>query len=840
MVLLGASTVIEPLVPRVAPAPPPRASPMKTKTISSAVGCPGQDLPLKEGAPSFLSSPLALHAERDLPWNVEFGLQLIIRSHEYKRQAEATGVCFPCEKHLRNHIIKGIIQRNETDINPGTRFSYLTVDNAQTLLRKKNSQINSLKLAGLTLSQTLLVRATHLAAHSRLQLAVSRGDVPRIHSIVSNCIKIYLLDRKYKYSSIWCISSRGDLASALQITLIIYPTAGAKRTSKILIGDTTFYYDDLAHRGSLVAQGGADLISTPDSKAVLWLYHRTSKIAQSSKSFRDLVSMYNEAKRINSSCARPSPSIIDNSPPPELPKDPSPVNPVPADWAIDPEHSDGWMCASCDESLLNPVAVWSDELIGEYLMFRSRLTGGFYPACLEGLTSTGEVRLKWYRDNIYDRLEIPLETEFLATKQQCANIAAANADVTYEKDNVGMIKWPPRLTEDAQELFGYENLDISDTLLHSRQFILDIIIGSPSALHPIGPDYEQWMVTGGELRDVGHANDFVHKFFSAQILPGDASLIGPHTDYVVQSIPPDVPAAKDDPATLSEGLRRRATILASILFQLVILRIFNPDEWEKISADDPLYLAKQGTVTRHLTDPERVLQAPEESSGQNIPARWCKIGTRVAKAAAACIPAKFILATACDPMGEEYIWQDTNSTGIKRQAVDFGGEDPKSHPSSPLSEPPAAMDYEPSPPPELTNVEPPKKVSPVETLKRKNKEPLGSGAIPDEEGIDPRDASNAFGALMQPDNDDADGMIDDLHRANIQAMKSSSNSFFAQPPRHWKVVPPIKMKGKLPVKKQLEKGTITIEDCEEPAKKAKKPPKKKKHLSLRPPNLPKE
>ncbi|KAJ6576734.1 hypothetical protein B0H10DRAFT_1666130, partial [Mycena sp. CBHHK59/15] len=77
----------------------------------------------------------------------------------------------------------------ETGINPGTRFSYLTVDDAQTLLRKKNSQINSLKLAGLTLSQTLLVRATHLAAHSRLQLAVSRGDVPRIHSIVSNCMK---------------------------------------------------------------------------------------------------------------------------------------------------------------------------------------------------------------------------------------------------------------------------------------------------------------------------------------------------------------------------------------------------------------------------------------------------------------------------------------------------------------------------------------------------------------------------------------------------------------------------------------------------------------------------
>ncbi|KAJ6628213.1 hypothetical protein B0H10DRAFT_2209883 [Mycena sp. CBHHK59/15] len=82
-------------------------------------------------------------------------------------------------------------------------------------------------------------------------------------------------------------------------------------------------------------------------------------------------------------------------------------------------------------------------------------------------------------------------------------------------------------------------------------------------------------------------------------------------------------------------------------------------------------------------------------------------------------------------MGEEYIWQDTNSTGIKRQAVDFGGEDPKSHPSNPLSEPPAAMDHEPSSPPELTDVEPLKKVSPVETLKCKHKEPLEPGAIPD-------------------------------------------------------------------------------------------------------------
>lgn len=66
-------------------------------------------------------------------------------------------------------------------------------------------------------------------------------------------------------------------------------------------------------------------------------------------------------------------------------------------------------------------------------MFRTRIEGNFYPARLAGMTSTGEVRVQWYRDNIYDRQEIPMESEFVATKQLCADIAAANRDLTYTK-----------------------------------------------------------------------------------------------------------------------------------------------------------------------------------------------------------------------------------------------------------------------------------------------------------------------------------------------------------------------------------------------------------------------
>ncbi|KAJ7491822.1 hypothetical protein B0H11DRAFT_1911727 [Mycena galericulata] len=48
-----------------------------------------------------------------------------------------------------------------------------------------------------------------------------------------------------------------------------------------------------------------------------------------------------------------------------------------------------------------------------------------------------------------------------------------------------------------------------------------------------------------------------------------------------------------------------------------------------------------------------------------------------------------------------------------------------------------------------------------------------------------RDASNAFGDLMQPDIDE-DAIIDDLHRKNIRAMKDSPNVLLSQPPCHRK------------------------------------------------------
>ncbi|KAJ7179791.1 hypothetical protein C8R46DRAFT_887044 [Mycena filopes] len=48
-------------------------------------------------------------------------------------------------------------------------------------------------------------------------------------------------------------------------------------TSKFLLGNDTFAYDDLKHLGCLVDQGPSNSITNPDNAAAIWAYHRSSE-----------------------------------------------------------------------------------------------------------------------------------------------------------------------------------------------------------------------------------------------------------------------------------------------------------------------------------------------------------------------------------------------------------------------------------------------------------------------------------------------------------------------------------------------------------------------------------
>ncbi|KAJ7688094.1 hypothetical protein B0H14DRAFT_3533549 [Mycena olivaceomarginata] len=305
------------------------------------------------------------------------------------------------------------------------------------------------------------------------------------------------------------------------------------------------------------------------------------------------------------------------------------------------------------------------------------------------------VRMEWYPDNVYDKMEQNAETEFVCSREECATVAAKDPTVCYDKNNVGTIKWPPRLQEDAAQLYCYDNPEISAALTQSRQRIIDIILANDTRCASYYLGLPRVDVGRPAAKETRHADDFSRKFSSIRLLPGDASLIDVHTTHVLEAVTANVPES-------SEVFRQRAVNFASILFQLVVLRLylrrpaqddvriyflarkFTPKELQSVDEGDPLGRAKHGKVVRHLTVPEAVLQTPEDSSEEEpMPPRFCKMGIILRKTAAARIPAGFWLATAYDHQGLEFEWDlpaSTHPTDIEKPSIL-----PQSN-SSPLSD----------------------------------------------------------------------------------------------------------------------------------------------------------
>ncbi|KAJ7207665.1 hypothetical protein C8J57DRAFT_1258053 [Mycena rebaudengoi] len=485
-----------------------------------------------------------------------------------------------------------------------------------------------------------------------------------------------------------------------------------------------FAYDDL--RGYLVPSSGIGTTLAPDPTHVLLTYNRSSDQATQVNDFLlhyetakiRYASRPAEAYSVQSTPVpeRPPPPL--EPPPPPPPATPPALPPPPAqspppsykmcsgyrqvcdmepngvdtiqcDLCRGWSHRDCtnvgsfegtnivWNCPRCIYDDPDAPAIWTDDIIGKFLMFNiaDANGGNYYPAKVMGLSTTGQVLLEWYTGNIYVQGQRPAEKQFTASREECANIYQADPDLNYSSHNTGKIKWPYRLTEGAAQIFpdDFSHPEISIALTLAQDNVLEIILGSRP--HPLQSDYDGWMLES--RRPEAQANAFLEKF-SRNLLSGDASLIEPHADVVFKSLLPDVAATPGVPAALSTTLRLRATTFVALLFELVILRLYlnrsaaedlavyflarkyTLQELRNISADDPFFLEKSGKVIRHLTDPERVLQAAEGAGTEQIPQLWCRIRTCVSRAAAG-IPPDLVLASAYSTNGEPYIWKESNN-----------------------------------------------------------------------------------------------------------------------------------------------------------------------------------
>ncbi|KAJ7309425.1 hypothetical protein DFH08DRAFT_823369 [Mycena albidolilacea] len=435
---------------------------------------------------------------------------------------------------------------------------------------------------------------------------------------------------------------------------VLFHVAEKHYTSKIVIKDTAFDYDGMGSGGALVPVGPADLICRNDPRAT-------------SRAFNEVVSTYTKALTIYSAIPPPSPgSTLVNTPPasPAAPAEeinPGPLamflfNGMPPDSAQFPElpPPSEW-CGGCrqiavagDNTVLQctPIPSWISSMSTNFAALPAcrALTMGKRFGAMICITSTGTVRVEWYKDNIYEQTDKPAETDFVCSKQECADTAAREPEGKYDRTNVGAIKWPPRSTTTAI---------------------------------PKSPAHFPMLTKAPQAKEVKHAKALIQKFSSAAILAGDASFYESHIAEVI-----------------AECLPRTQEVSESIYF---LARRFSPGEY--IAADDPLAAAKRGIVVRHLTIPETVLQVPETSAGlESMPCEFCKIRTFIRKAAAARISPGFCLATAYKSDKQEYDWSLTGSSadfnGVELPPISFLPQDSPTNQSSPLSDPPPS-DVEP-------------------------------------------------------------------------------------------------------------------------------------------------
>ncbi|KAJ7831602.1 hypothetical protein B0H14DRAFT_2592550 [Mycena olivaceomarginata] len=242
-------------------------------------------------------------------------------------------------------------------------------------------------------------------------------------------------------------------------------------TAKIMIDNQSFSYDGLCRGGALVPLGSLDMMFLPDPCAVMWLYHRTSTAHTVSNL---LLSPSMKYLPVIFPIRRPGVMVVDN---PQLAgmkqsvlhcADCRSVHHLKCAMEVNPDLDleTEWYCNVCFTP--KPVA-WSDDLLGKYLMCQTNPCSSFYPARVAGTTSAG-------------------------------------------MNNVGTIKWPPRLQEDAAQLYCFDNPEISAALTQSRQRIIDIILANDNTVHPIISDYHEWMLDAPQSKETQSDQFFIAQF----------------------------------------------------------------------------------------------------------------------------------------------------------------------------------------------------------------------------------------------------------------------------------------------------------------------------------------
>jgi hypothetical protein len=222
------------VAPQVAPST--KSDESRTKSVLP-VFCPGYELVFPKGHNHFGSYPFGLHVTRTLPWSFMITNDTMVLYSDNctntPRYNSGSGDPLPCSwcRALHNHtIIMGICHQAMDGSHENTPWQYLSFVELIQLLKRKNHQLERLHFTGLNMGRVLAVRNRTISGYKRLAVAISVGDIKRIHSLfwaeLRNGAGVFgLLDKTNKASQL-VYSPKGYEEADYQRAFLIWKLGG--------------------------------------------------------------------------------------------------------------------------------------------------------------------------------------------------------------------------------------------------------------------------------------------------------------------------------------------------------------------------------------------------------------------------------------------------------------------------------------------------------------------------------------------------------------------------------------------------------------------------------------
>ncbi|KAJ7238683.1 hypothetical protein C8J57DRAFT_1016745, partial [Mycena rebaudengoi] len=143
--------------------------------------CRGLELTFPANQNHHVAYPFGLHAQIQLPWNYYLeGDHFYVRSISCRRKIhQDSTMCENCHKLRSNNALQGISERIIEGVNENTPLMFFPIGGLVSKMRRKNDQIQVMRLSKHNDTQTLASQSTSIDRHKEFMMAVASGKVTR-------------------------------------------------------------------------------------------------------------------------------------------------------------------------------------------------------------------------------------------------------------------------------------------------------------------------------------------------------------------------------------------------------------------------------------------------------------------------------------------------------------------------------------------------------------------------------------------------------------------------------------------------------------------------------------